>query len=188
MDALIPAFVLAAALEQGDGTQRLAAALADKYDRPAPVLAGIALAAAVNLGLAATGGALLARTTPHSAILLLTAIALLLAGAGGLFRARPAADLAGWRLGAFASSLGSFLILAFGDKTQFVVLGLAAASGQPVLAAIGATAGVAAGNLPAVALGGAWPSTVPLRTIRAAISALVALAGVVLAISALRIG
>jgi Ca2+/H+ antiporter, TMEM165/GDT1 family len=188
MDALIPAFVLALLLEQGDRTQLLAIALTEKYGRPAAVLLGIACAAAINLGLAAAGGLVAADIAPHSGLLLLTALALVLAGGGAPFKTKPAPDLAGWRLGAFASSLGSFFILAFGDKTQFAVFGLAAASGQPVLAGLGATAGVVVGNLPAILLGSEWPRLVPLRLIRIAIGVAVTLAGLVLAVSALRIG
>lgn len=187
MDALIPAFVLGAACEMGDRTQALAAALGDRYRRPVAIVAGIGVAAAVNMGIAGAGGGALTQAAPHSALLLLTALALLFAGVGAFLPAKPAPALDGWRLGAFASSCGSFLILAFGDKTQFIMAALAGTSGQPVQTAIGATAGIVLANAPAAVLGDQWPRLVPLRALRAGVGGVLTLAALVLAASALRI-
>ena len=56
MDALIPAFVVALLAELGDRTQLLAQLLGMRFRRPVAVLAGIALAAIVNMALAGVVG------------------------------------------------------------------------------------------------------------------------------------
>ena len=86
---------------------------------------------------------------------------------------------------AAASSAGAFFILALGDKTQFVTGAIAAGSGHPVLAAVGAAAGITIANAPAVVLGERWPMLVPLRAIRIGAGIVLALAGLYLVIGAL---
>jgi Ca2+/H+ antiporter, TMEM165/GDT1 family len=185
MNALVPAFIVAALIELGSRSQLLAMLLGDRFRRPGPVLAGILIAALVNMALAATAGFAITLYIEHTAILLMTGVALLLAGGGAVFAVKPPEPIDGWKLGAFASSCGSFLILALANETQFVTATIAAATGQPILAAIGATAGIMAADTPAVILGRRWSSVAPLRAIRIVAGMLLALAGVVLAIRAL---
>lgn len=185
MDALIPAFVVALLAELGDRTQLLAQLLGMRFRRPAAVLAGIALAAIANMALAAVVGAEIASHINHRAIRLLTGVGLLLAASGAVFRVKPVEPVGGWKLGAFLSSAGAFFILALGDKTQFVTAAIAAGSGQPVLAAIGAAAGITLANAPAVVLGDRWPALVSMRAIRIGVGIVLALAGLVLVIGAL---
>lgn len=188
MDALIPALIAALLAECGDRTQLLGCALGHRYRSAAAVIAGIALAAGINAALAAAAGGAAAALVDHRALRLLTGLSLVLAGVGALFRPKPAPDLSGWRLGAFASSAGSFLILAFGDKTQFVTAAIAGASDRPVFAGIGSAMGVTIANVPAVILGERWPALVPLRAIRLAAGAALAVAGLAVAALALGIG
>ena len=185
MDALIPAFVVALLAELGDRTQLLAQLLGTRFRRPVPVLAGIALAAIVNMALAGVVGAEIAGHINHRAIRLLTGVALLIAASGAAFRVKPPQPVDGWKLGAFLSSAGAFFILALGDKTQFMTAAIAAGSGQPVLAAAAAAAGITLAHGPAVLLGDRWPALVPLRVIRIAVGIALAVAGLVLAIGAL---
>ena len=185
MDALVPAFVVALLAELGDRTQLLAMLLGDRFRRAAAVLAGIALAALLNMAIAAAVGAEVALYINHRAIQLMTGVGLILAASGAAFRVKPAESIDGWTIGAFASSAGAFFILALGDKTQFVTGAIAAGSGHPWLAAVGAAAGVTVANAPAVVLGGRWPALVPLRAIRIGAGVLLALAGIYLAVTAL---
>jgi putative Ca2+/H+ antiporter (TMEM165/GDT1 family) len=187
MDALVPAFVVALLAELGDRTQLLAMLLGSRFRAPAAVLAGIALAAAVNMALAGVAGMEITNHVPHRAIQLMTGVALLLAASGAVLRVKPAPSVDAWRLGAFASSAGAFFILALGDKTQFLTMAIAAGSGQPVLAAMGAAAGVTLANAPAVVFGDRWPKLVPLRAIRIGAALLLALAGIALVIGALEL-
>jgi Ca2+/H+ antiporter, TMEM165/GDT1 family len=185
MDALLPAFVVALLIEQGDRTQLLAQALGVRFARPAAVLAGIALAAILNMALAGVVGAEIAGHINHRAIQLMTGVALLLAASGAPFRVKPVESVEGWRLGALLSSAGAFFILALGDKTQFLTAAIGAGSGQPVLASAGAAAGVTLAHVPAVVLGDRWPALVPMRAIRIGVGIVLALAGVTLLIGAL---
>ncbi len=188
MDALIPAFVVAALAETGDRTQLLAILLGARFGRPVPVILGIALAALATMALAAAAGAAAAAAVSHRALQLMTGLALLLAGAGGFLAVKPAPPVDRWRLGALVSSAGAFFILEFGDKTQFVTAAIAGGSGHPVLTAIGAAAGVTAANAPAIVLGERWPRLVPLRAIRIVVAVLLVLAGTAMALRALQIG
>lgn len=188
MDALVPAFLIALLAELGDRTQLLAMALGDRYRRPGAVIAGIALAAILNMGVAGAVGMEIAAYIPHRPVQLLTGVALLLAASGAAFRVKAPPTVATWRLGAFLSSAGAFFILALGDKTQFAIGALAAGSGYPWLAAAGGAAGVTVANIPPVILGERWPQVVPLRWLRIGAGILLGLAGIVLVIMALQIG
>jgi putative Ca2+/H+ antiporter (TMEM165/GDT1 family) len=184
MDALVPAFVVALLAELGDRTQLLATLLGVRFRRPVLVLAGIALATAVNMALAAVVGAEIAGYLNHRAIRLMTGLALLVAASGAVMKVKPAPAVDNWKLGAFLSSAGAFFI-ALGDKTQFVTATIAAGSGHPALAAVGAVAGVVLADAPAAVLGDRWPALVPLRVIRIGAGVVLALAGIVLVIGAL---
>jgi Ca2+/H+ antiporter, TMEM165/GDT1 family len=185
MDSLVPAFVVAALLEIGDATQLLAILLGKRFAKPAPVLAGIFVAALGNLGLGAAAGTLIALEINHRAILLMTGLSLILAGGGAPFRVKQPEPVDGWRLGAFASSAGAFFILALFDKTQFVAATFSAAWGQPVVTAIAMAAGVTVANAPAVLLGDRWRTVAPLRAIRIGIGLLLVVVGISVAFDAL---
>lgn len=182
MDALLPAFVAALLAEFGDKSQLLVLALAAHFGRTRSVLAGVAIAAAANAALAAFAGNLLASLMTPEARGLLLALALVFAGAGALLPVR-APDVARWRIGAFASSFLAFLILAFGDKTQFVTAAIAARTASPILAACGATAGVVVASGAALALA----PQLPLARIRRGVAAIFLLGGLFSGIAALRL-
>ena len=185
MDALVPAFVVAAILEIGDTTQLLAILLGTRFRAPLAVLAGIALAALANMAIGSAAGGLIAAEVNHRAILLMTGLSLILAGGGAPFRVKQPEPVDNWRLGAFASSALAFFILASFDKTQFVAATFAAAGGRPIATALGAAAGVTVANAPAVLLGERWPLVAPLRAIRTGAGLLLVLAGLYLAFGAL---
>jgi putative Ca2+/H+ antiporter (TMEM165/GDT1 family) len=187
MDALVPAFLIALLAELGDRTQWLAMRLGDRFARPAAVIAGVALAAILNMAIAGAIGLEIADLIPHRPIQLLTGVALILAASGAPFRVKPPPTVETWRLGALFSSVGAFFILALGDKTQFVTAAIAAGSGQPWLAAAGAAMGITVANVPAIVMGERWAKLAPLRAIRIMTGVLLALAGVILVLRALEI-
>jgi putative Ca2+/H+ antiporter (TMEM165/GDT1 family) len=188
MDALVPAFLIALLAELGDRTQLLAMALGARFRRPGVVIAGIALAAILNMAIAGAVGMEIAAYIPHRPVQLLTGVALILAASGALFRVKAPPTVETWTIGAFLSSAGAFFILALGDKTQFAIGALAAGSGYPWLAAAGGAAGVIVANAPAVVLGDRWPQIAPLGWLRIGAGALLGLAGILLVILALQIG
>jgi len=188
MDALVPAFLIALLAELGDRTQLLAMALGGHFRRPGAVIAGIALAAILNMVIAGAVGMEIAAYIPHRPVQLLTGVALILAASGAFFRVKAPHTIETWRLGAFLSSAGAFFILALGDKTQFAIGALAAGSGYPWLAAAGGAVGIIVANVPAVILGDRWTTIAPLRWFRLGAGVLLGLAGMVLVILALQIG
>jgi Ca2+/H+ antiporter, TMEM165/GDT1 family len=186
VESLLTTFIAAALAEFGDKTQLLVIALAARYGRPGPVLAGAAAAALANSMIAAAGGILIHDMVTLRALSLLVAVALLYAGIAGLMR-RKAQALAASRMPAFLVSALAFFTAEFGDRTQFITGALAAQYDSLLLSALGATAGIAAANIPAALLGARAETLVPLRAIRLAAAACFLLAGLVIAVHALRL-
>ena len=187
MDALLTTFLAAALAEWGDKTQLLVIAFAARYRRPLPILLGVAVAALANSLIAAFGGTLISGMITLRALSLLVALALLFAGLGALFRNKVPDMGRTWRTGPFLTVAACFFLLEFGDKTQFVTAALAAQFDSLALAALGATAGVVAANLPAAVLGDRFAGLVPMRAIRIGAAILFLLTGFIVAISALRL-
>ena len=104
MDALLISFLGAALGEFGDRTQILVALLAMRFGRPVPVLAGVAVGSLANTLIAGAAGGLVSGEITLRAISLLIAVALLYAGATGLFEKKPLTLGQNWRLRAFATS------------------------------------------------------------------------------------
>ncbi len=187
MDALMAALVLGALCQAGDKTPWLGAILADRFRRPAIVIAAAALALAFNYVLGVIAGRLIAPMLTPEARLLLLALALVLAGLSTTFRSRTPDRLGGWRLGAFGTSVLGLAIMIFGDRMQFVVVALAADSELPWLAAVGATIGGLAVAAPAAILGEKQWLKLPQRAIRIGTAVVLTTAGVVFGLSALRL-
>lgn len=181
------ALVVAALAQVGDRPAWLAAILADRFRAPGRVIAAALVACAAASGIAAAGGALIApRLTPEAKQLLL-ALALALQGAGALWPVQPPERLAGWRLPSLATAALGLFILLFGDGVQFVVAALAARSGWPALAAIGAVAGTLAVLAAAASLGERGWTRLPLRRARAVIGGVFVIAAIWLGLGALRL-
>lgn len=187
MDALLSAFLSAMLAEWGDKTQLLVALFATRYGKPGAVLAGVALGALVNSLLAAAGGFLVGGLITVRAAALLVAVALVFAGVGGLITRKPPLIAERWKTGAFVTAAFCFFLVEFGDKTQFLTFAIGARFDSVALAALGATAGIVAANLPAVLLGHRISAALPLKAIRITGAVLFLLAGFFVAVSALRL-
>jgi putative Ca2+/H+ antiporter (TMEM165/GDT1 family) len=187
METLVPAFVAVLLAQIFDPPARLAAVLADRFGSRAGVILGTALAQSLGFALAAAAGAVLAPGMSPNARSLFLGLALVAAGAGGLARPKLADRLASWRIGSFATALLGIFILAFGDRSQFLVVALAAWGASPVLAAIGGTAAAIGAGVVAVLLGERSWRGWPQRQARIGVSAVFLLGGMVLAIRALRL-
>lgn len=186
MEALLTSFVAAFLAEWGDKTQLVVAMLAATTMRPAPVFAGLVLAALASNIVAAIAGVYVADTIVLRAMTLLTALALLFAGASGLIRRRlpKAAAPKRWLL---VSSFILLLAAEIGDRTQFLTFAFAGRFDSAPLAAAGATAGMIAACLPAILLGDRLTKALPVRAIRYAGAALFLVTGFIVAMQALRL-
>jgi putative Ca2+/H+ antiporter (TMEM165/GDT1 family) len=188
VDALLTTFIAAALAEFGDKTQLLVVALAARYRSAGAVLLGVAIAAVVNSLLAGAGGTLVSHMITIRAISLLIAVALVFAGVAGLI---PQIDESGmgasWKTGALVTTAACFFLLEFADKTQFLTFAFAAQFNSMGLAAAGATAGVIVANAPAALLGERLPALLPLARIRIGVALFFLLAGLVVAVNALRL-
>jgi putative Ca2+/H+ antiporter (TMEM165/GDT1 family) len=187
LDALLTSFVAAALGEWGDKTQLLVIALAVRYRRPLPILAGIFVAALANSLIAAFGGTFVhAMVTPRAASLLV-ALALVFAGVAGLIRPKAYESAGTSRAGPFLVAAASFFVLEFGDKTQFLTFAIAAQFNAFALAAAGATVGIIVSSVPAALLGEGLAKAVPLKGLRLGLGALFLAIGLFVGISALRL-
>jgi putative Ca2+/H+ antiporter (TMEM165/GDT1 family) len=187
LDALLTSFVAAALGEWGDKTQLLVIALAVRYRRPLPILAGILVAALANSVIAAFGGVFVnALITPRAASLLV-ALALVFAGVAGLIRPRAYESAGTSRAGPFLVAAASFFVLEFGDKTQFLTFAVAAQFNAFALAAAGATAGVLVSSVPAALLGDGLARAAPLKGVRIGLGVLFLAVGLFVGVSALRL-
>lgn len=187
MDAFLLPFLAAAIAEWGDKTQILAMALAIRFARPAPILIGITIAAAISMSLAAFGGSLLTAMIAPDAALLFLALGFAFAAVGAFIPFEdPTADKR-WRIGALTTSFATFLAIEFGDKTQFIAAGFGAASYHWATTAVAATLGIVLSCAPAVLLGAAFRETLPITLIRRIAGGILLIVSSIIAINAFRL-
>lgn len=185
MDVLVISFVAALLAAWSDKTQRVAAMLVERTQRPFLVLVGLVLALAASNMIAAVAGTYVGHLINPRAATLLTALALLFAGASGLIqrRAPKAATARLPLLTAFILCLATEM----GDRTQFLTFALAGRFDSVPFAAAGATAGALAACLPAIVLGEELWKAAPMRVLRYVGAALFLAAGFIVAVQALRL-
>ena len=179
------ALVAALLTQASDRTPWLTAILATRFARPGAIILGTALALAIGNAAAAAFGAYLAPRIPPAGRDLLLAFTLLSAGGSALFPIKLKNRLDGWKIGPLLTSLFGVLTLAVGDRTQFITFALAVRSPVPALAAIGATIGALAVNIPAILYGEDGRRALPVVQTRIAIGIVLLIVGAILAFSAL---
>ena len=81
---------------------------------------------------------------------------------------------------AFLATTVAFFIVEIGDKTQIATIALGARFHDVLAVTIGTTLGMMIANVPAVLLGDKLLARVPLKAVRMAAAALLALLGVVM--------
>jgi len=184
MDALILALLLTLVLDQGSGSQRLAARLAD--EGRAPVLP-LALAVALNGAVAAAIGAATAALLVAEARLLFLSIALALSGLGLIasalrHRGKDIATPPGlWRAAC------QFALRRAGENAAFATAGVAALTDAPILAAVGAALGGWAALLVPLTLGQAALRHAAMRAFHAVAGLILLSAAIACAASALHL-
>ncbi|OYY65000.1 TMEM165/GDT1 family protein [Sphingomonas sp. 28-62-11] len=188
MDALMAAFVGALLCQASDRTAWLSAILGDRYQKPWAMIVAAAVALALGNALGAVAGTLMAAIMTPNARALFLALALLSAGSTALFALKSPDRMAGWRIGAFGTTLVALLAIGVGDRTQFLTAAIAART--PIaapFAAIGATLGSLAVIVPAILAGERDYRALPHRPIRIAIGLVLVLTGVMFGLVALRL-
>jgi putative Ca2+/H+ antiporter (TMEM165/GDT1 family) len=184
MDALLLALLACLACEFGGRGPLLTLALATRFRRDGAVLAGLAVASAANAALGAAAGVLVGRMIGGDARTLFLALAFLFAGVAMAPPARAPDPLATWRTGPFLTSALGLFILGFGESAQFLIMGIAARMGDPVLAAAGGAAGVLIAGVPVVPMRADFFTALPVRPVRTAGAGLFVLVGIILALGA----
>ncbi|MBK5265690.1 MAG: TMEM165/GDT1 family protein [Alphaproteobacteria bacterium] len=185
MDALLIALLASGFAEIGDKTQLLALAFAVRFRNDGVVLGGIALATILNCALSATAGWLIADMIGTGARTLFFALPLLFAGIGMWLPVQRPDTVGGWKIGAFLTTFLAMFILEFGDKSQFIVAGVAVRTADPVMSAIGASIGITAAIAPAVLLRQEFFIRFPLALVRKGAGAVFLLIGALVGLGAL---
>lgn len=182
MNSFLVSTAVVSVAEIGDKTQLLALLLASRFRRPIPIILGILVATLANHAGAAAIGAGLSRVIGPDVMRWLLGISFIAMGiwtlipdTAELSRPRPA-TVGGW--GVFGTTAMAFFLLEMGDKTQIATVALAAKYPHLVLVTAGTTFGMMLANVPAVLLGEAAASKLPLTLVRAVAATLFVALGV----------
>lgn len=169
MEALLVSTGLVAIAEIGDKTMLLAILLAARFRRPVPILLGILVATLVNHALAALVGQLAAGLLSGPWMKWVLGLAFLAFAVWALVPDRLEEDEAPPALKAgsiFLTTAVAFFLVEMGDKTQVATVALGAQFHNVALVATGTTLGMMIANTPAVLLGEAAATRIPLKVIR----------------------
>ena len=154
MEALLTSTGLVALAEIGDKTQLLSLALASRYRKPWPIIAGILVATLANHALAGGLGAWVARLVSPQALRWVLAASFFAMAAWMLVPDKLDAGKTGaGRFGVFAATTVAFFLVEMGDKTQIATVALAARYSELWAVVAGTTVGMLLANAPVVLLG-----------------------------------
>lgn len=186
MEALVPAFLLAALSQFVDRSALLSAILSDRFSRPATIAIAVSfLHCLANFIAAGAALAVIPMLTPNAQSLLI-AIALVVGGLGLFWNRAEPRRFDGWRLPPLPLAFVGALLLGFGDRIQFFTFALAS-KGQPWFAAAGAAIGASIPIVAAAYLGERSWRRLPIRWIRFALATIFLLIGIYIALGALRL-
>jgi putative Ca2+/H+ antiporter (TMEM165/GDT1 family) len=180
VEALLVSAGVVALAEIGDKTQLLALVLAARFRAPLPVILGIFSATLVNHFAAGAVGTLLAAYVRPQIMRWVLAISFFAAAAWMFIPDKePEPDARPARFGAYGTTLISFFFMEIGDKTQLATVALAAKYQALIPVVAGTTLGMLIADVPAVFLGGAVASRIPLKLVNRVAAAAFALLGVI---------
>jgi putative Ca2+/H+ antiporter (TMEM165/GDT1 family) len=153
--------------EMGDKTQLLAILLAVRFRAPVAVMAGIVLATLANHALAAWAGLALAQwlTGPWFAVAVATGF-LLMAAWTLVPDQLDDGEMKVPKGGALLATTLAFFVVEIGDKTQIATMALAARYQSLWAVTAGTTLGMVLANAPAVWLGEALLTRLPMALMR----------------------
>jgi putative Ca2+/H+ antiporter (TMEM165/GDT1 family) len=174
MEAFLVSTGLVAIAEIGDKTMLLAILLAARFRRPVPIILGILVATLVNHALAAWVGQLAAGWLDGPWMRWVLGITFLVFAGWALIPDKLEENEAPPVLKAgsiFLTTAIAFFFVEMGDKTQVATVALGARFGDVALVAAGTTLGMMIANVPAVLIGEAAATRLPLKYIRWAAAA-----------------
>jgi putative Ca2+/H+ antiporter (TMEM165/GDT1 family) len=177
MEPLLVSVGLVALAEIGDKTQLLSLALAAKYRRPLPIIAGIAVATLLNHALAGAVGTWLTGLLGASLLQALVGLSFLAMAGWMLVPDKPSTLEQPARFGVFLATTVAFFLVEMGDKTQIATIALAARYDAFHQVVAGTTLGMLAANVPVVLLGERIVGRVPGRRVPRCTAVLFALLG-----------
>jgi Ca2+/H+ antiporter, TMEM165/GDT1 family len=186
VESLLLSFGVVFVAELGDKSQLMTLAFAARY-RLAPVLAGVVVASAVVMAVSVLVGAAVGDLLPADAVTVVAGLAFLGVAAWTLRGEDDEEEGVSTAAGSRSAVLtvgGTFLLAELGDKTMLATVSLATGHGLwPTWA--GATLGMVAANLLAVAGGRALGTRLSARTVRLGAAALFLVFGLVLVVDGL---
>lgn len=167
--------------EFGDKSQLLAIVLATRFRNPRAVIAGMALGLLANHALAGAVGTLLARFLSEDILRWGVGLGFLAAALVALLpigeeKGEERAPVSG--RSAFWVTAGTFFLVEMGDRTQLLIVALAARFETAVPVVLGATTGILFALVPAVLFADRLLARLPLRLIRYAAAAVFAALGI----------
>jgi Ca2+/H+ antiporter, TMEM165/GDT1 family len=180
MEAFLVSTGLVAVAEIGDKTQLLALVLATRFRKPVPIIAGILVATLLNHALAAGVGAIAGQFLQGPWMRWILGAAFLGFAAWALIPDRlDEEDEPKMRGGGsvFLATAIAFFFVEMGDKTQVATAALGARFENIALVTAGTTFGMMIANVPAVLIGEAAATKLPLKAIRYAAAACFAAVG-----------
>lgn len=176
MEAVLLALLIGLLLDQGDRAQHLVRGLGGRAFAPVGlIVAGSALIASLL-------GAAMAPHLPGRAGLLF-ALALILGATGLLRPVAPPPDTAAATPA--PAAYGRLALYRLADRSSFLLVAVAAMTGQAWATALGGLLGGLAALVPPLLLGAAYERALPMRILRPLAGALLLLAGLDCAMSAL---
>ena len=179
LEALLVSTGVVAVAEIGDKTQLLALVLAARFRKPVPIVLGILVATLANHALAGALGAWLIGVLGPTLVRWALGLSFLAMAAWALVpdRLEAQGERRADRYGAFLATLVAFFLVEIGDKTQVATIALAARYDALATVVAGTTLGMMIANVPAVLVGEAAATRVPLKLVRGVAAAIFAALG-----------
>jgi putative Ca2+/H+ antiporter (TMEM165/GDT1 family) len=180
MEAFLVSTGIVALGEIGDKTQLLALVLAARFQRPAPIIAGILVATLANHALAGFFGNLIRTVVSPAVLTWLVALSFFAVAVWALLpdKLDDSAPPPATRWGIFGVTVAAFFVAEIGDKTQVATVLLAAKYPSLVAVVLGTTLGMLLANVPVVMIGKAASAKIPFKAVRITAALLFAALGV----------
>lgn len=164
--ALFASFTLVLLAEMADKTQLLVMAFAAKY-RAGQVMAGIAAAIVIMMGLAVAAGKLLTAVVPMNVIALAAAVSFIGFGLWTLRNGEEEEEGGGSaKWGPFVTVALAFFVAEMGDKTQLATVGLAVKYDSALAVFAGSTLGMLVADGAGLLVGMALHRHLPVNVLR----------------------